>query len=50
MIVSSGQARPIAMSSPATANFTSAQPEPTSGVAQAAAGRPLADRDEMDFQ
>src|ERR1700759_317676 len=49
MMVSSGEARPIARSESATANCRSAQEEPNFGGAQAA-GRPLPDRDDMDFK
>src|SRR5580698_4151931 len=50
MIVSSGEARPIAVSESSHRQMHVSTTEPTCGVAQATAGRPLPDRDEMDFQ
>src|ERR1700683_1969501 len=49
MIVSSGEARPIAVGESSHRQLQVGTTEPTSGEAQAA-GRPLPDRDEMDFQ
>src|SRR5271156_4537606 len=49
MIVSSGEARPIAVSESSHRQLRVGTTEPTSGEAQAE-GRPLPDRDEMDFQ
>src|ERR1700722_19614697 len=48
MIVSSGKARPIAMGESSHRQLQFGTTD--FGEAQAAAGRPLPDRDEMDFQ